>query len=306
MTRPVADSLNTNAADANHSPFTRNRGQASGTSEASNSEFSSLFAEESRSFRSRSTPNPEFGPADADPIGGLVDQSPRSPRSRESGGIPQIAATPRGTAIINPSGFVRSQSTEAPHLPRFESVPEVAKFPNGPYRQAPAESGGEWWMVNPFTGPEPWLRVEILQNGKPEETLPAGFKEIFGPRPARRQYPDNADFRLAKLQWEQDLKSFKRAGLPEGLDPALLEASEQVFQEWGLGKPAFYEGAHGWRMSFPGGAVPGFETGPEAALQAPHIVIAKYQIRMLQQGAVPETVHPWVPPQVLAAATEEA
>jgi hypothetical protein len=59
-------------------------------------------------------------------------------------------------------------------------------------------------------------------------------------------------------------------------------------------------------MSFPDGAVPGFETGPEAALQAPHIVIAKYQIRMLQQGAVPETVHPWVPPQVLAAATEEA
>jgi hypothetical protein len=161
-------------------------------------------------------------------------------------------------------------------------------------------------MVNPFTGPEPWLRVEILQNGKPEETLPAGFKEIFGPRPTREQYPDNADFRLAKLQWEQDLKSFKRAGMPEGLDPALLEASEQVFQEWGLGKPAFYEGAHGWRMSFPDGAVPGFETGPEAALQAPHIVIAKYQIRMLQQGAVPETVHPWVPPQVLAAATEEA
>ncbi|MCI0625027.1 MAG: hypothetical protein L0387_25865, partial [Acidobacteria bacterium] len=134
MTRPVTGiSLNTTAADPNRSLFVRNRTQTPGGSESPEVEFSSLFAEEARSVRSRSTTSRVSVPAEDDPIGGGIDLFPRSQRNRESGGIPQVAATPRGTANVDPPEFVRSQSAEAPHLPRFESVPQAAKFPEGPY-----------------------------------------------------------------------------------------------------------------------------------------------------------------------------
>lgn len=160
-------------------------------------------------------------------------------------------------------------------------------------------------MVNPFTGTEPWLRAGLPQ-GTAAETLPEGFEEVFGPRPTRQQYPDYFEFRLAEMGWEQDLKQFKRVGMPEGMDPAQLAASEQAFQEWGLGKPVFYEGGQGWRISFPESAVRGFEMNPQTALMAPHIVIATYQIRLLQQGSVPENLHPWIPPHLLTPTAEEA
>jgi len=303
MTRPVADiSLNIAAADSSHS-VERNRKSAPGASEAFGNEFASIVAGESRSLRLRSTTSQTFVPPADDPSGGNGLGS-RLPRGRQTGGLPEMPGA-AGATTADPSGFVRSQSPESPHLPRYESVPESARFPNGPYRQAPEEFGGEWWMVNPFTGPEPWLRAGLPQSTA-VETLPEGFADVFGPRPTRQQYPDYFEFRLAEVGWEQDLKQFKRAGMPEGMDPAQLAASEQAFQEWGLGKPVFYEGGQGWRVSFPESAVRGFEMNPQTALMAPHIVIATYQIRLLQQGSVPENLHPWIPPHLLTPTAEEA
>jgi hypothetical protein len=201
-------------------------------------------------------------------------------------------------------GFERSTSRIARHLIRYASVPDAAKFPNGPYHQAPAEKGGEWWLVNPFTGPEPWLRLEQIQTSPEEEALPEGFAEIFGSRPTRNEFPDYFEFRLAKMEWEHDIKLFKQAGIPPGLDEVQLEAAKEAFAEWGLGEPAFYEGGHGWRVRFPQSAVRGFEMNPTTAVQAPHIVIAKYQIRLIQQGDVPENAHPWVPPHLLTPGAE--
>jgi hypothetical protein len=45
---------------------------------------------------------------------------------------------------------------------------------------------------------------------------------------------------------------------------------------------------------------------PQTALVAPHVVIATYQVRLLQQGSVPENLHPWIPAQLSAPAAEEA
>ena len=69
-----------------------------------------------------------------------------------------------------------------PGTPRYPDVPEWAKHPLGPYHQAPLEYGGEWWSVNPFTGPEPWI-PRASQN---EQTLPDAFAEIFGLRHKRK------------------------------------------------------------------------------------------------------------------------
>jgi len=106
------------------------------------------------------------------------------------------------------------------------------------------------------------------------------------------------------MEWEHDLKFFKQVGVPRGLDEAQLEAARGAFLEWGLGDLVFYEGRHGWRARFPDSGVPGFEMNPTTAVQAPHVVIAKYQIRLIQQGSVPENLHPWVPPHLLSSDTE--
>ncbi len=200
-------------------------------------------------------------------------------------------------------GFERSSSRIAPHLIRYTGVPDSAKFPAGPYYQAPAEAGGEWWLVNPFTGAEPWLRLERALTPPEEEVLPEGFADVFGPRPTRKLL-DYFEFRLAKMEWEHDLKFFKQAGIPEGLDETQLEAAKEAFAEWGLGEPVFYEGRYGWRVRFPESDVPGFEMNPNTAVQAPHVVIAKYQIRLIRQGTIPENLHPWVPPHQLTPGVE--
>ena len=64
---------------------------------------------------------------------------------------------------------------------RPKEIPEAWKHPVGPYRQAPPEYGGEWWLVNPFSGDEPWLLLD--RKAPVPEVLPVGFENTFGPRP---------------------------------------------------------------------------------------------------------------------------
>lgn len=63
----------------------------------------------------------------------------------------------------------------------YPSVPDHWKAPFGPYVKAPAKWGGEWWFVNPFTGPEPWVTT------MPEESYPEGFLEIY-PKPTLEMF----------------------------------------------------------------------------------------------------------------------
>ena len=164
-----------------------------------------------------------------------------------------------------------------PGTPRYEDVPEWAKSPLGPYRQAPAEYGGEWWFVNPFTGPEPW----IPRASQSEQVLPDGFAEIFGLRPQAKDYTSTNKFYAARLRWEQDLKYFKGAGVPEHLDVAEIERVGDIYEEWGMGRPLFYEGRYGWKVRFPDSRIPNFEANPEGMIRAPHVLVAQYQIRLI-------------------------
>ena len=186
-----------------------------------------------------------------------------------------------------------------PGTPRYEDVPEWAKHPLGPYRQAPAEYGGEWWFVNPFTGPEPW----IPRASQSEQVLPDGFAEIFGSRPQMRDYKSSNEFYAARLTWEQDLKFFRGAGVPEHLDVAEIERVGDIYEEWGMGRPLFYEGRYGWKVRFPDSHIPNFEANPEGMIRAPHVLVAQYQIRLIQKGTVPANPHPFVPPELFPGGT---
>ena len=120
--------------------------------------------------------------------------------------LPAVSAgdTANNTAVEQPAP---SESTEtAPPAkpagpPSFPDVPDSAKYPAGPYRQAPPEYGGEWWLVNPFTGDEPWgnpaeaaAPAASPTSKYATENLPADFLQAFGEMPVRRGGESNPDF----------------------------------------------------------------------------------------------------------------
>ncbi len=200
----------------------------------------------------------------------------------------------------------------APHIPRFESVPESLQWPAGPYRQAPAEFGGEWWLTNPFTGVAPW----ITQTGGPADgapgptdgipEAPADFLELFGPPPQLDPQISRLHRSTEMAQWLIDLENFQGTGIPEGFSQEQVDRAADLFESWGLGRPVFYEGAYGWKARFPDSSIPEFEAAPFTAIESPHLVVAKYQIKMTQHGEVPIERHPFVPPQVFGEAALDA
>jgi hypothetical protein len=241
----------------------------------------------------RETAAPGSAPRTRLSTSGASGSTPAAVAPEQSGGS---AATSNPTATTT-SGtrFVRSTDSQAPQFVRFAQVPESAQYPLGPYRQAPAEFGGEWWVVNPFTGPEPWRALEIASAAATAalETPPAAedFVRIFGPRP---------ETRTDAAQWDQDLSYFQGSGLPEGFNEAQLEAATAEFEAWGLGEPVFYQGRYGWQVRFPDSQLPMFETTASTALLVPHLVIAEHQVRAIQEGVTPARYHPWLPERLQA------
>ncbi|MBI1356539.1 MAG: hypothetical protein GC160_19530 [Acidobacteria bacterium] len=191
--------------------------------------------------------------------------------------------------------------------PHFDQVPDYWKAPIGPYRQAPAEYGGGWWLVNPFTSAEPW--VSALREGPQHEDLPPGFEEIFGPRPQAGAFLGSANpsllYRTAVVQWEQDLRYFRQSGAPEWADAGLVETAANVFRSWEMGTPRFYEGRYGWMARFPESVVPDFEIGAWAALFSTHLVIAQFQLELIERNVTPKQQHPFVPPQLWPSGDQE-
>ena len=169
----------------------------------------------------------------------------------------------------------------------------------GPYRQAPEEYGGEWYLVNPFTTAEPWLLDERVRK-KPEP--PAEFLEIFGPRPNIMQFrgtpSSHAAHRLAVQLWDGELQRFQGIGLPEWATSEQVTGAEQVFQAWDMGRPRYYHGRHGWMTRFTESQAPDYQVGTWSALNWTHGVIAHYQIALVERGIEPAKQHPFVPPHI--------
>ncbi len=228
------------------------------------------------------------GPESAAPASTPAPGAPGATSGSSDAANPTAAASP-GTR------FVPSADTTAPHLPRFADVPESAQYPQGPYRQAPAEFGGDWWLVNPFTGSEPWRALDFVNNptaAMETPDAPEDFVRVFGPRP---------DTNTAATQWDQDLSYFQGSGLPDGFDQSQLDAASAQFEAWGMGKPVFYEGRYGWQVRFPDSQLPSFETTASTALLVPHLVVAEFQVREIQEGIMTGGTHPFLPARLQSA-----
>ncbi len=174
---------------------------------------------------------------------------------------------------------------------RPKEVPDAWKYPIGPYRQAPPEYGGEWWMVNPFSGPEPWLRLD--RKPPEEEVLPDGFVEIFGPRPRKEDYPIRTAWKREVVRWERDLENFVQAGVPPWASEKDLQSAAGVMTAWDMGAPSYYEHEDwGWMVRFTESPVPEFEMNAHTAVFYTHLVAAHYQLRLIQEGMPPARKHP--------------
>lgn len=182
--------------------------------------------------------------------------------------------------------------------PKFKDVPAHWKYPEGPYRQAPLDYGGEWWLINPFASREPWL----TQSQPPKaDSLPPGFADIFGPRPQASDFRGrngHSSFQIAVADWGLNLKHFKGVGLPDGIMPEQRAAASDVFESWGMGLMRTYEGRYGWAARFPDSQIPDFDCAARTAIEATHLVIAQYQIALLGRGLTSVRKHPFVPPSV--------
>lgn len=182
-------------------------------------------------------------------------------------------------------------------IPSKPTVPEHWKAANGgPYRQAPPEYGGQWWYVNPFTGEEPWLRANAPS--QPEEELPPGFVDIFGPRPQFADFPNSQAWKVAKAQWETDLKTFVREGMPVWLSREKASALDLIFLSWGMGHPRWYGNIYGEQVRWPQSEVPDFQIAASTVVNYPHQVVAMYQTELVANGGEVEQRHPFTPPVV--------
>lgn len=166
-------------------------------------------------------------------------------------------------------------------IPTFASVPDSWKFPYGPYVQAPAEHGGEWWPKNPFYGDEPWL------SRAPEVVYPEGFLEVF-PEPVASDFQDypvpvNA-FKTARSMWEGERARFKRGGYPEGMDASSFDRVRPALLHWGLNDPVLYESTYGWVVTFPDNdfGVVAFKSSIELVLEQVDLVIAAFVLRAMR------------------------
>jgi hypothetical protein len=263
----------------------------------------------------------------ASPASSDVDPSPQ--RAASSAAATRVVASGSSTlvqvsqeqAVISPQpapapapqapnesvpGSASSVNPAAGGLPRFPDVPDSAKYPAGPYRQAPPEYGGEWWVVSPFTGDQPWLNQEIGASSPISaasqylpENLPQGFLEAFGEIPVHRQGESGVEFAGRLSRWKQDVEFFQRTGIPDGFDDAQVELASAAYEQWGMGRPVFYEGRYGWFARFPDSAVPEFEMDAASAVGSSHLAIARYQVRLLREGVEVAQTHPFVPPHLL-------
>ena len=240
-----------------------------------------------------------------------------SSASAAAGAVLRSGADPSESVLPAPDDSPEATSPPAPEAPtapqpppaaankpagppRYAVVPESAQWPAGPYRQAPAEHGGEWWYVSPFTGEQPWLSQGVAFEAAvaAPPTATEEFLAVFGPPPQPSATTSPAHRSTAMAQWLIDLEHFRGAGVPEGFSQEQLERAAAVYESWGLGRPVYYEGRYGWTARFPDSSIPDFEAAPFAAIETPHLVVARYQVSAAQRGEAPAQRHPFVPPQV--------
>ena len=223
--------------------------------------------------------------------------------------LKDLPGSPARTASVRPhaaeqpasaaAGFVRSSASSAQgQVPRFESVPEAAKSPQGPYRQAPAEFGGEWWLVNPFSGPQPWVRAAEITVGAGQADIvppPDDFLKLFGPRPDRTQSSSRGEHVIKTFVWDRELANFEGVGIPDGFTEEQVRTAADAMKEWGTGEPVFYKSRGVWITRFPDSQLPQFQISPETAIKAPQVGAGVYHVQAILRGVEIENRHPLVP-----------
>lgn len=180
----------------------------------------------------------------------------------------------------------------------FKDLDDKWKEPNGPYRQAPEEYGGEWWYMSPFSSLTPWLFQDGVQR---KVEYQEGFISLFGDMPQWEDFLGGTGNRYRRFQgakgiWERDLRDFKGLGLPEWVTQAEIGASNRVLVKWRIGIPEYYESRYGYLGRLIHSEVPDYDSSTYHIIKFPHHLVAQVQIEMFHRGIDVEKWHPLVPP----------
>ena len=200
----------------------------------------------------------------------------------------------------------------------LSEAPEHMQFPNGPYRQAPAEYGGQWWLVTPFSDPKPWLKGSRETEA---DSLPDGVVEIYGSRPQWKDYRHLGKsalitFEGAKVTYDQDVERFQGLvtlseeqlafGVFRGAFTSVADM-HLAFVTWDMGMPVYYrDSLLGLMGRFVDSALPDYDMSYHSIATAGHNNIADFQEALwLRKGLEPARWHPFVSP-VLIGKTEKS
>lgn len=189
----------------------------------------------------------------------------------------------------------------------YSSIEDKYKEPNGPYRQAPEEYGGEWWYMSPFGSLKPWLHQD---SSIKKVEYPNGFVFLFGEKPLWKDFIGMGQGAYRRYQgivgiWERDLRDFKGLGLPEWITSDQIIATNEVLLRWKIGLPEYYESRYGYLGRLIHSEIPDYDSSTYHIINFPHHLVAQVQIEMFHRGIDVEKWHPFVPPGVVAVKPSE-
>jgi hypothetical protein len=165
----------------------------------------------------------------------------------------------------------------------------------GPYRKGP---DGLWYLVTPFSDPQPWLQRE------PSDPVDPEFVDVFGERPQTKDYVVNGQvnhsaFQLALNEWETNKERFQGIVNPVqvGYEPTEVNDSLFVLKNWGIEPPTFYNHkVWGFMGRFVDTEVADLDLPMYLIVKHPHHTVSTYQIANFERnGVVPTKWHPFVP-----------
>ncbi len=161
-------------------------------------------------------------------------------------------------------------------------------------------SDGRVMAVSPFN-PNPCETFERVENAGVDEqvntvaaSMPDGFLAVYGPPPSRTGQ-SLAD-RVARVKYEQDMRYF--GGVLA--EPVGFDEVADFYERWGFGRPSFYKGRYGEYCRWPNAPFRPAQATMFTAVHGAGVVVASWQVKVIQEGHVLTDLHAFVPPRLRA------
>ncbi len=165
-------------------------------------------------------------------------------------------------------------------------------------------------MPADWTKGSPWnWNLSTVSKKKP---LPEGFVELYGKKPAWKDYIGKNsyfEYKVIVVQWETKLKHYKGPVkiLPADIDHDKLQVSISIYNEWDMGDLIFYNSTYGVKGRFLDSNLPDYSFSLHQLVEFPQHVVSQYHIEQILRGMdTPSPLHHFVYGRIGDNSEEEA